>query len=91
MSSYGLGSWFGKLIRFAVLLAKKYIVPAATDFASSILQNWGSGKNFKKNVSEKPRTGARTLDEQLKSRQSGKDLKWSTNTALLISLYSGQE
>jgi len=33
MSGYGLGSWFAKLFRSALPLAKKYIVPVATDLA----------------------------------------------------------
>ena len=48
MSGYGLGSWFAILFRSALPLARKYIVPAAKDFASSTLYDWSSGNNFKK-------------------------------------------
>ena len=30
MSGYGLGSWFSRLLRSALPLARKYIVPAAS-------------------------------------------------------------
>ena len=89
MSGYGLGSWFAKLFRSALPLARKYLVPAATDFASSTLYDWGSGKDFKKSASENLRSNARTLGERLK--QNGKGLKRSRNTASLISLHSGRK
>jgi len=48
MPGYGLGSWFAKFFRFVLPLSKKkYVASIALDFASSILQNWGSGKDFK--------------------------------------------
>jgi hypothetical protein len=89
MPGYGLGGWFAKLFRSALPLSRKYIVPAATDFASSILYDWSSGKDFKKSASENLRSSARTLGERLK--QNGKGLKRSRNNASLISLYSGQK
>jgi hypothetical protein len=52
MSGYGLGSWFAKLLRSALPLARKYIVLAATDFASSTLYDWSSGKDFKNSASK---------------------------------------
>ena len=50
MSVFGLGSWFAKLFNSALPLTKKYIVPAAADFASSTVYDWGSGKDFKKSL-----------------------------------------
>ena len=89
MSGYGLGSWFAKLFRSSLPLARKYLVPAATDFASSTLYDWGSGKDFKKSATENLRSSARTLGEKLK--QNGKGLKRLRNNASLISLYSGRK
>jgi hypothetical protein len=78
MSGYGHGSWFAKLFCSALPLAKSYIAQAATDFASSTLYDWGSGKDLKKSASDNLRSTARTLGEQLKSRINGKGLKRST-------------
>jgi len=89
MSGYGLGSWFAKLFRSSLPLARKYLVPAATDFAASTLYDWGSGKDFKKSATENLRSSARTLGEKLK--QNGKGLKRLRNNASLISLYSGRK
>ena len=58
MSGYGLGSWFAKLFRCAIPLAKKYIVPVAADFASSTLHDWEAGKDFKDSVSGNFRSSA---------------------------------
>ena len=91
MSGYGLGSWFAKLFRSAIPLAKKYIAPVAADFASSTLHDWGDGKDFKESVSKNLRSSARSLGERLKSRQSGKGFKRRRNISSLISLYSGQK
>jgi hypothetical protein len=89
MSGYGLGSWFAKLFRSAIPLAKKYIAPVAADFASSTLHDWGDGKDFKESVSKNLRSSARSLGERLK--QSGKGFKRRRNISSLISLYSGQK
>jgi hypothetical protein len=91
MSGYGLGSWFAKLFRSAIPLAKKYIAPVAADFASSTLHDWGDGTDLKKSVSQNLRSSARSLGEQLKSRQSGKGLKRIRKTSSLISLNSARK
>ena len=89
MSGYGLGSWFARLFRSALPLARKYLVPAASNFAASTLQDWGSGKNFKESVKENIRSSARAVGEQLKSQQNGKGLKRMRARHSLISLYPG--
>jgi hypothetical protein len=91
MSGYGLGSWFARLFRSALPLAKKYIVPAATNFAGSTLQDWSSGKNFKDSLKENLRSSARAVGEQLKSQQNGKGLKRMRGSHSLISLHPGEK
>ena len=87
MSGYGLGSWFARLFRFALPLARKYLVPAASNFAASTLQDWGSGKNFKESVKENIRSSARAVGEQLESRQNGEGLKRMRAPHSLIGLH----
>ena len=91
MYGYGLGSWFARLFRSALPLARKYLVPAASNFAASTLQDWGSGKNFKESVKENIRSSARAVGEQLKSRQNGEGLKRMRSRHSLISLHPGRK
>ena len=54
MSRYGHSNWFANfLFFFALPLARKYILPAAVNFASSQLHACGSGKVFKKKYFQK--------------------------------------
>jgi hypothetical protein len=50
MPGYGLGSWFARLFRSSLPLARKYIVPSASNFAASTPQDWGLGKNFNESL-----------------------------------------
>ena len=65
-SMSGYGSWFAKLFRSALPLARKYIAPVAADFASSTLHDWGSGKDIQESVSQNLRSSALSLVERLK-------------------------
>ena len=67
MWDYGLSSCFLKLFQSALPLAKKYVVLAAVDCASSTPHDWDSGKDFKKVISEDLRSGAWSLRGRLKS------------------------
>ena len=71
MSGYGLSSWFAKIFRSALPLARKYIAPVAADFASSTLHDWGSGKDIQESVLQNLRSSAQSLGERLKQRVKG--------------------
>ena len=66
MSGCSLGSWFAKLFRSALPLAKKDNVLAVNDFTSSTLYDLDFSKDFSKSVSENLRSGTRSLSERLK-------------------------
>jgi hypothetical protein len=62
------------------------ILPTATNFAASTLQDCGSGKNVNESLNENIRSSARAVGEQIKAQQNAKALKRMLDRHSLINL-----
>ena len=72
MVGYGAFSqFFGKMMRFAIPLLRKFVVPVASDVVGNTITDFEKGQNFGSSLKKNIQNKVRDITESMKQRGSG--------------------